>query len=136
VVEQVTVPMEVGTRSRTALTLPFAVRQGQQVIVVAEAEGAERAVRPLAEDSDLALPEAAYHATVTRNGNNTTVRVMASTFCRSLCLFVDRVAENLHADTMLVDLFPWESHDFVIEGDLSGVTDSDLVSTLRCSRSD
>ena len=136
VVEQVTVPTEVGTRSRTALTLPFAVRQGQQVIVVAEADGAERAVRPLAEDSDLALPEAAYHATVTRNGNNTTVRVMASTFCRSLCLFVDRVAENLHADTMLVDLFPSESHDFVIEGDLSGVTDSDLVSTLRCSRSD
>jgi beta-mannosidase len=131
VAADVDVTVDVPARSTIATTLPIAVRQGQRIVLVAEAEGAERCVRPLAEDIDLGLPVADFTTSVIRDGERTTVRVHAQSFCRSLALFADRAAENLHTTDMLVDLFGGENHDFVIDGDLSSVSDDDLVACIR-----
>ncbi len=133
---QVDVPVNVPARSKAATLVPFDARQGQRLILVAEADTAQRCVRPLAEDIELGLPQASYDVSVDRSDDRTTVRVTAGTFCRSLALFADRVAENCHADDMLVDLFPGETHDFTIDGDLSSSTDDEIAAAIRAVNDD
>lgn len=70
----------------------------------------------LAEDVDAALPEPGYQAAVTEDGESVAVTVTATTFLRSLCLFPDRVSENSESDSLLIDLFPGETHTFVVRG--------------------
>jgi beta-mannosidase len=55
------------------------------------------------------------------------VTVVAGSFLRTLCLFADRVAEDATTDTMLVDLFPGESHTFDVAGDFDGIELSQLT---------
>lgn len=88
------------------------------VALVASAHGAERAVRLLVDDVAASLPEARYEARVDRTDDGIAVRVTARTFLRSLCLFPDRVFEDAWVDSLLVDLFPGETHTFTIAGEI------------------
>jgi beta-mannosidase len=67
---------------------------------------------------DLALPEAVFETAVARTEAGVTVAVTAQSFLRSLSLFPDRVSEDSWVDSLLVDLFPGESHTFTIAGDI------------------
>lgn len=95
--------------------LPDTDRTDLALVVVAT--GAERAVRLTHEDIDASLPAASYDAQVARTDGGVAVTVTATSFVRSLCLFADRISEDSWADTMMVDLFPGESHTFQIAGD-------------------
>jgi beta-mannosidase len=88
------------------------------VAIVVTAEGAERAVRLLAEDVALPLPEAQFETSVARTDEGVAVTVTARSFLRSLCLFPDRVSEDVWTDSLLVDLFPGDAHTFIIAGNL------------------
>jgi beta-mannosidase len=122
-------------RSRTDLGLdglPATVRD--DVAIVADIDGAERALKLQVEDVDAALPAPDYQATVTRSGDGVTVEVTAKSFLRTLCLFPDRVSEDAWADTLGIDLFPGEAHRFRVHGeisdDASGLTERPVLRTL------
>ena len=108
----------VPVRSTVELAIRFepAAVPEAELALVAGIDGAERAVRLLAEDVAAALPEPRWEAVATREGEAVTVTVTATTFLRSLCLFPDRVGENAEADSLMVDLFPGESHTFRVRG--------------------
>ncbi|MCA0294653.1 MAG: glycoside hydrolase family 2 protein [Actinobacteria bacterium] len=125
----------VPVRSRVDLVLdglPDGVRD--DVALVADLSGAERALKLLVEDVDAALPTPRWTATVTRTDAGTRVDVTAETFVRSLCLFADRVAEDAWADTLGIDLFPGDSHSFRVHGglsdDASGLTERPVLRAL------
>lgn len=119
----------VPVRGRLDLPVSFEVEDSAELVLVATVSDAERSVRLVAEDVDAALPEPAYRATVTASGEGAEVTVVAASFLRSLCLFPDRVAENAVTDSLLVDLFPGETHTFVVHG-LAGVDPSALLGPL------
>ena len=106
-----------------------------ELAIVVTLKGAERLVKLLVEDVDAALPPARFEAaaTVTDEGA-TTVTVTAETFLRSVTLFADRVAEDAWADSAMVDLFPGESHTFVINGAVPS-TDADQLTRPPALRS-
>jgi beta-mannosidase len=97
------------------------------VALVATVDGAERAVRLLVEDVAAALPPACYDTSVDRTDSGVTVQVTARTFLRSLCLFPDRVSEDASTDSLLVDLFPGETHTFIIAGEIPEDARTDLT---------
>jgi beta-mannosidase len=74
-----------------------------------------------------ALPPACYDTSVDRTDSRVTVRVTARTFLRSLCLFPDRVSEDASTDSLLVDLFPGETHTFIIAGEIPEDARTDLT---------
>lgn len=128
---------QVPVRSRVDVTITpehVDVPPGELAIVVT-LNGAERLVKLLVEDVDAALPPARFEAaaTVTDEGA-TTVTVTAETFLRSVTLFADRVAEDAWADSAMVDLFPGESHTFVINGAVPS-TDADQLTRPPALRS-
>lgn len=84
--------------------------------LVATANDAARAVRLLVEDIAADLPVPAYTATVAATASGAEVTVTAETFLRSLAIFPDRVCEDAVSDTLLVDLFPGETHSFQVTG--------------------
>lgn len=108
----------VGVRSKLELPVRFdsAGAPDADLALVATIAGAERVVILLAEDVEAALPEPQWRAVAMKVGNEVTVTVTATTFVRSLCLFPDRVSENAESDSLLIDLFPGESHTFVVRG--------------------
>ena len=114
-------------RSRTDLVLDgLPAMDRTDAALVADLEGAERALKLLVEDVDAALPAPDFDATAGSDGEDVAVTVTARSFVRSLCLFADRVAEDAWADTLGVDLFPGETHTFRVHGpvgdDLDGLT--------------
>jgi len=84
--------------------------------LVATGNEASRAVKVLAEDIDADLPAASVRATVTATPSGAEVSVTAETFVRSLAIFPDRVSEDSYPDSLLVDLFPGETHSFQVTG--------------------
>jgi beta-mannosidase len=78
-------------------------------------------VKLLVEDVAAAIPAPDREASVTATASGADVTVVAKTFLRSLCLFPDRVAEDAVTDTLMIDLFPGESHTFAVAGDLTGI---------------
>jgi beta-mannosidase len=112
----------VGVRSRVDVTVappvPDIVDDLALVVTVA---GAERCVKLLVEDVAAAIPAPDREASVTATASGADVTVVAKTFLRSLCLFPDRVAEDAVTDTLMIDLFPGESHTFAVAGDLTGI---------------
>ncbi|MBI4900821.1 MAG: glycoside hydrolase family 2 protein [Actinobacteria bacterium] len=97
------------------------------VALVATVDGAERAVRLLVEDVAAPLPPARYETSVDSTDDTVTVQVTARTFLRSLCLFPDRVCEDASTDSLLVDLFPGETHTFTIAGEIPENVRADLT---------
>ncbi|MEA4944758.1 MAG: glycoside hydrolase family 2 protein [Propionicimonas sp.] len=98
--------------------------------LVATIAGAERTVALLTEDVAAALPEPGYQAYATADADGATVTVRATSFLRSLCLFPDRVAENAEVDSLLIDLFPGETHSFGVRGLAGADPDGLLVPTV------
>lgn len=88
----------------------------EQLALVVTLDGAERAVRLLVEDVDAALPAADYEAAAARTQDGVAVAVTAHSFLRTVCLFPDRVDEDAVADSLLIDLFPGETHVFGVTG--------------------
>ena len=99
----------------------------EELALVVTLAGAERAVKLLVEDVHAALPPARFDATAELTDAGALVTVTAQSFLRSLCAFPDRVAENSWADSAMVDLFPGESHTFVITGALPAAAADDLT---------
>ena len=98
------------------------------VAIVVTAKGAERAVKLLVEDVDTALPEPLFETTVARTTDGVSVSVTARSFLRSLCLFPDRVSEDAWVDNLLVDLFPGDTHTFIVAGEIPEDAYPDLTS--------
>ncbi|MGC3994342.1 MAG: glycoside hydrolase family 2 protein [Propionicimonas sp.] len=97
--------------------------------LVVTLDGAERAVKLLAEDVDAHLPAAELEASVARTADGVAVTVTAGSFLRTLCLFADRVDEDAVTDRLGVDLFPGEQHTFTVAGTFA---DDDLAAlTVR-----
>ena len=116
-------------RSRKDLALTGLPALGRtDVAIVVTTDGAERAVKLLAEDVDLPLPEPRYESSVERTDDGVAVTITAGSFLRSLCLFPDRVSEDAWTDSLLVDLFPGDAHTFIITGDLPADAFADLTS--------
>jgi beta-mannosidase len=120
----------VPVRARTDVTVNPALPDGStcDLALVVTVAGAERCVQLLVEDVDAAIPTPELDATVAPTATGVAVTVVAGSFLRSLCLFADRVAEDATADTLMVDLFPGESHTFDVAGDFDGVEPSLLAS--------
>lgn len=117
-----------GARSRADLELTgLPATNRTDVAIVVTTTGAERAVRPLVEDVAAALPEPVYEARVEQTADGIEVVVTAKSFLRAVCLFPDRVSEDAWADSELVDLFPGETHTFVIVGEVGQDSFGDLV---------
>ena len=120
-----TMPVDVvvPVRGRTDVTVLAPVPDGQaeDLALVVTVRGAERLVQLLVEDVVAAIPAPVFEATVIATPTGAAVTVVAESFLRTLCLFADRVACDAVTDTMLVDLFPGESHTFDIVGDLEGI---------------
>jgi beta-mannosidase len=119
----------VPVRSRTDVTVvvPVPVGSTHDLALVVTVRGAERLVQLLVEDVEAAIPAPVFESTVTATATGAAVTVVAGSFLRTLCLFADRVAEDATTDTMLVDLFPGESHTFDVACDLDGIELSQLT---------
>ncbi|MGV8908064.1 MAG: glycoside hydrolase family 2 protein [Propionicimonas sp.] len=119
----------VPVRARTDVTVNPALPDGSacDLALVVTVAGAERGVQLLVEDVDAKIPTPELEASVAPTGTGVAVTVVAGSFLRSLCLFADRVAEDATTDSLMVDLFPGESHTFEIVGDLDGIEPSKLA---------
>jgi beta-mannosidase len=107
----------VPARSKADVAIDFELpveRAG--LALVATGTGAARAVKVLAEDIVAGLPAASVRASVTAAPDGAVVTVTADTFVRSLAIFPDRVSEDSYPDSLLVDLFPGETHSFQVTG--------------------
>jgi len=125
----------VPVRERTDVPVAVPIPDGpiDDLALVVTVRGAERFVKLLVEDVEAAIPAPVLEATVTATATGAAVTVVAGSFLRSLCLFADRVSEDATTDTMMVDLFPGESHTFDVAGELGGTGLSQLTcpSVLR-----
>ena len=113
----VDVVVPVRARKDVAVAPPLPDGPPDDLVLVVTVAGAERCVQLLAEDVAAAIPAPALEATVVATATGAAVTVVAATFLRSLCLFPDRVAEDATTDTLMVDLFPGESHTFDVIGE-------------------
>ncbi|MBG0823857.1 glycoside hydrolase family 2 protein [Planomonospora sp. ID91781] len=106
--------VEAGPRSVVRMPLPEAVAvpgdPASEVLVAGL--GGSRAVSFFAEDTAVALPEAAYDACAEPVEGGYRVTVTARTLLRELALFPDRLDPDASVDDMLVTLLPGESAVF------------------------
>ncbi len=114
-------------RLDVAVSVPVPEAATDDLAIVVTVRGAERLVRLLVEDVEASIPVPALEGTVTATPAGAAVTVVAGSFLRTLCLFADRVCEDATTDTMMVDLFPGESHTFDVAGDLEGIELSQLT---------
>ena len=107
----------VPARGKVDVAIGFALPDSRgDLALVATGNDATRAVKLLVEDIEADLPAARIRATATQTPGGAQVSVTADTFVRSLAIFPDRVAEDSFPDSLLVDLFPGETHSFQMTG--------------------
>jgi beta-mannosidase len=87
-----------------------------------------------AEDKDIDYPAADFDVEVIPKDDGHVVRVTTRNLVRDLALFADRIHADAEVDTMLVTLFPGQSHDFHVRGaaDLT-VAQVTAPAVLRCA---
>lgn len=123
---------------RSRVDLPIAAdvpADASDLAWVVSLADAERYVKLLAEDVDAHLEAGEFDAVAEPSADGVTVTVTARTFLRSLCLFPDRVSENAYPDSLLIDLFPGESHSFQVTGrvgteDLAALTSRPVLRSV------
>ncbi|SDR25831.1 glycosyl hydrolase 2 galactose-binding domain-containing protein [Thermostaphylospora chromogena] len=101
-------------------------------LLVAELDGV-RALRPFAEDRDMAYPEARMEAHAESATGGAVVTVTAQTLVRDLAIFPDRLDPAASVDDMLVTLLPGETARFRVTS--PGGLDTAALTTypvLRC----
>ncbi|MDP4508812.1 glycoside hydrolase family 2 protein [Nonomuraea turcica] len=110
------VAVHVAPRSVTKVTLPepVAVPDDPARELLAARLGHVRAVRLYAEDTAVALPDAAYDAYVERSSGGYRVIVTAISLLRELAIFPDRLDPDASVDDQLVTLLPGESAVFQV----------------------
>ncbi|WP_327590486.1 glycoside hydrolase family 2 protein [Nonomuraea sp. NBC_00507] len=110
------VAVHVAPRSVTKVTLPepVAVPDDPARELLAARLGHVRAVRFYAEDTAVALPDAAYDAYVERSSGGYRVIVTAISLLRELAIFPDRLDPDATVDDQLVTLLPGESAVFQV----------------------
>ncbi|MFJ7213218.1 glycosyl hydrolase 2 galactose-binding domain-containing protein [Amycolatopsis sp. NPDC098790] len=102
-------PLRVAARS--AVTVPAGdvgvAGDPARELLVADA-GDTRAIRFLAADLDIALPEPSFGTEVARTNTGYAITVTARTLVRELAVFPDRLAPDAEADQCLLTLLPGE----------------------------
>ncbi|MEV1144199.1 glycoside hydrolase family 2 protein [Micromonospora sp. NPDC049799] len=112
-----TLELDVPAYASVVLALPTDVAgpdEADRELLVAEADGAARALWFFAEDRDVRWPAAALDATVEPVDGGQRVRITARTVLRELTLFPDRLDPTAEVDDALVTLLPGESITFTV----------------------
>ncbi|WP_410627663.1 glycoside hydrolase family 2 protein [Amycolatopsis sp. cmx-8-4] len=94
---------------RDTVTLPFGdvgLAGDPARELLAADTGAERAIRFLADDLDIAYPEPRFDTAVTRTATGYDVTVTARSLVHELAVFADRLAPDAEADQCLLTLLP------------------------------
>jgi beta-mannosidase len=94
---------------RTTVTQPFGdvgvTADPSRELLIADT-GAERAIRFLADDLDIAYPEPRFDTDVTRTATGYDITVKARSLVHELAVFADRLAPDAEADQCLLTLLP------------------------------
>lgn len=107
----------VPARDKADVAITFDLPEDRSdLALVGTADDAVRAVKLLVPDIEADLPVPALAADVAATPDGAEVTVTAQSFLRSLAIFPDRVAEDAYPDSLLVDLFPGETHSFQVTG--------------------
>nr|WP_231121577.1 hypothetical protein [Motilibacter peucedani] len=136
VLEEAALALSAGPRQTVRLPVPPEVASSEDPaheLLVAEAEGAARALWHFAEDRDTALTTADLETRVEQVDGGYDVTVHARTFVKDLVLLADKVSPDASVDDMLVTLLPGETTTFHVSSEAQ--LDADALVAPRVLRS-